>query len=67
MKRRVHVIPVGDKDIHAAQLMCWCHPLELEGGTVVHHAADCREKHERQTGSGYPDKKWVNIAEYILC
>lgn len=64
-RRRVHVIPLNDKDIHYAQMECWCHPGEIYGGVVVHNAADCREKFERQTGDGYPDKAWANIGEYV--
>lgn len=65
MVRRVHVIPTNDKDLHAAQMSCWCFPVHIHGGTVVHNAADCREKTERLDGVGYRDGKWVNVVEHV--
>lgn len=64
MERRIHVLPVGDVELHAAQAICWCHPLELEPRLWVHHAKDCREARERVTGTGCSDG-WVNVAEFI--
>lgn len=63
MKRRVHCIPIGDVDMHAAQLICWCHPIEMERNITVHNAADCREAKERATGEKCSEG-WINIAEF---
>lgn len=63
--RRIHVLPVGDVEIHAAQEICWCYPTETEPGMWVHHATDCREAHERVTGEKCSEG-WINIAEYVL-
>lgn len=62
--RRIHVLPVGDEGIHAAQEICWCHPTEIEPRLWVHNAKDCREAEERITGEKCSDG-WVNIAEYV--
>ena len=61
---RIHVIPVGDEDAHAAQATCWCHPLDSGDGVWLHHAKDCREAHERQNGEQCSEG-WVNIREEI--
>ena len=66
--RRRHVIPVGDtgphSGIHAADLGCWCHPLESNDGLLAtHNAHDCREVAERAgTGGG---GGWVLIDEIV--
>ena len=62
--RRLHVIPLGDVDVHAAQEICWCHPTETQPGLWVHHAKDCREAQERMHNRGCSEG-WTNIAEYI--
>lgn len=62
MSRRIHCLPIGDKDVHAAQETCWCHPTEIEPLLWVHNAADCREARERITGQKCSDG-WVNVAE----
>lgn len=64
MYRRIHVIPVGDVEIHAAQELCWCHPTETEPRLLVHNAKDCREARERVTGEKCSDG-WINIAERV--
>lgn len=64
MRRRIHCIPVGDCDLHAAQEICWCYPIEREPLIFVHNAGDTREKLERITGEQCSDG-WINIAEYI--
>lgn len=64
MVRRIHVLPVGDVELHAAQSICWCHPTETEPKLWVHNAKDCREARERATGEKCGDG-WVNIAEYV--
>jgi hypothetical protein len=74
MKRRLHVIPIGDLQVHAAQEICWCHPTETEPGIVVHNAKDCREARERALCSpaatdaeinAYKHLEWILIAEYV--
>lgn len=64
MVRRIHVLPVGDAEIHSAQEICWCHPTETEPRLWVHNAKDCREARERATGEKCSDG-WINIAEYV--
>ena len=64
MVRRIHVLPVGDMEIHAAQELCWCHPTETEPRLWVHNAKDCREARERATGKKCSDG-WIFIAEYV--
>lgn len=64
MTKRLHVIPVGDVEIHAAQEICWCHPLEIEPLVWAHNAKDCREAKERITGSKCSDG-WIAIAEFV--
>jgi hypothetical protein len=64
MVRRLHVIPIGDEEIHAAQTLCWCHPTAFEAPLWVHNARDCREAKERATGVKCSDG-WVTIAEYV--
>lgn len=60
--RRIHVIPIGDYEIHAAQATCWCHPVERES-VWIHNAKDCREARER---AGIKSSEgWVNIAEVL--
>ena len=63
MIRNIHVIPVGDYKIHAAQEICWCHPTEIEPKVWVHNAQDCREARERATGEKC-SPGWINIAEF---
>jgi hypothetical protein len=67
MTRKLHVIPIGDVDIHAAQECCWCSPSQNPDETAVwrHNAKDCREKRERQGIEAEPGNGWVIIAEYI--
>jgi hypothetical protein len=66
---RVHVLPVGDEHCHAAQASCWCHPTKDKYDTnlYVHHAKDCREKHERlnKCSDNYRNEGWVNILERV--
>ncbi len=62
MTRRIHVIPVGDVELHAAQEVCWCHPTEVEPNLFAHNAKDCREARER-VGVAI-SKGWISIAEY---
>lgn len=64
MIRRVHCIPIGDEQLHAAQEICWCHPTEIEVNLWAHNAADCREAKERMTGEKCSEG-WINIAEYV--
>lgn len=61
---RIHCIPVGDVDIHAAQATCWCHPIESHSGVWTHNAKDCRETTERLTGQRCSDG-WRLIVESI--
>lgn len=61
--RRIHVMPIGDVDIHSAQEICWCHPTETTPNVWTHNAKDCREASERRTGERC-SAGWVNIAEY---
>ncbi len=63
--RRIHALPVGDLEVHAAQSTCWCHPTETSPQVWVHNAKDCREVHERFTGEGKPGDNWVCIAEEV--
>lgn len=63
--RRLHVIPVGDREIHAAQESCWCHPAHTGSNVWVHNAKDCREARERATGEKCSEG-WINIAECIM-
>ena len=61
--RRLHVLPIGDWAIHAAQSTCWCYPTETSPNVWVHHASDCRERLERQglkAGAG-----WQIVAELL--
>lgn len=62
--KRIHVIPVGDKDVHCAQSTCWCCPIQTHTGVLTHNAKDCREAHERSTGKKSSDG-WVIIAEML--
>lgn len=62
--RRIHVLPIGDVELHAAQELCWCHPTETEPRLWVHNAKDVREARERATGEKCSDG-WINIAEYV--
>ena len=55
-----HVVPLDDEREHDLSLACWCQPLE-DGWTIIHHAADCREKYERQGMS--TGKQWAVILE----
>jgi hypothetical protein len=64
MTRRIHCIPVGDKEMHSAQEICWCHPTETQPRLFVHNALDCREAMERATGEKV-SAGWINIAEFI--
>jgi len=59
--KRNHVIPIGDGEIHNAQLDCFCRPLDKEG-VVVHNAKDCREKYER-IGIANRSDGWIIIGE----
>lgn len=52
-----HTVPVGDHQTHVLAEDCWCHPLRQpvldvlgrpSGWLMVHNAADCRERFERQ-------------------
>ena len=61
-EQRIHVIPVGDLDVHAAQATCWCNPTETESKLWVHNAKDCREAKERMTDEQCSEG-WVNIRE----
>jgi len=63
MPRNVHVIPIGDERLHSAQLICWCHPIEIEPQLIAHNAKDCREAKERITNEKC-SAGWVLIAEY---
>ena len=66
-EHRIHVIPIGDVEIHAAQEVCWCHPLrspkEPHRVSYIHHAKDIREAYERSHLEGIEGKPWVCIAE----
>jgi len=62
--RRIHVVPIGDEELHAAQEICWCHPTETEPRLWVHNAKDCRESKERATGEKCSDG-WISVAEFI--
>jgi hypothetical protein len=42
---RIHVIPTNDLREHIESKRCWCRPT-IDGGVVVHNAADGREKFE---------------------
>jgi len=64
MMVRMHIIPIGDIDIHYAQSTCWCHPLEKERNIFMHNAKDCREVKERLTNKGCSEG-WVIIKEKI--
>jgi hypothetical protein len=59
----IHVIPIGDTDIHAAQGTCWCHPLHRDG-VYTHNAKDCREASERHTGE-QSSEGWVLVREMV--
>ena len=61
-KRILHVIPIGDVEIHQAQSTCWCFPVEAYPGVMAHNAKDCREAIERQTGKKC-SSGWITIAE----
>jgi hypothetical protein len=60
---RIHVIPVGDLDLHAGQEICWCHPTEVDLGIWVHNAKDCREARERAGISR--SAGWISVMEYL--
>jgi hypothetical protein len=60
------VIPIGDLHIHCGQVTCWCYPLEIQPGTWVHNAKDCREARERLTGMQC-SPGWVSVAELVAC
>ena len=62
--RRLHVIPIGDEHIHAAQEVCWCYPVTFDGVLWTHNAKDCREVRERQTEE-QESEGWIIIAEYV--
>jgi hypothetical protein len=62
--RRLHVIPIGDEHIHAAQEICWCHPASQDGIQWTHNAKDCREARERHTKE-QESEGWIIIAEYV--
>lgn len=62
--QRIHSIPVGDLELHAAQETCWCHPTETAPAVWVHNAKDCRESRERVTGEKC-SAGWINIAEVV--
>lgn len=71
--RRLHVIPIGDHDVHAAQEICWCHPVlqqahewphKAQSPLWVHNAKDCRESQER-AGNENASEGWIIIAEYV--
>lgn len=64
MKKRTHVIPVGDEEIHCAQESCWCKPVQTEPGVFTHNAKDCREAQERITGQNCSEG-WVLIGEEV--
>lgn len=61
--RRCHILPVDDREPHEAGMACWCHPLHLHAGTVIHHAADCRERFERVNGTEYAEGRWTRVCE----
>jgi len=63
-EKRVHVMPVGDTEIHAGQACCDCKPTEVEPGVWVHHAWDCREARERLTGEACSDG-WLLVYEFV--
>lgn len=61
---RLHSVPLGDLHIHAAQMCCWCFPIEVEPRVVVHNAKDTREARER---AGYTcGKPWAQVIEYFI-
>lgn len=63
-EHRIHIIPLGDVQLHSAQAICWCHPLNTgEDDLWIHHAADTREAHERVNGEKCSDG-WALIAEF---
>lgn len=64
LNRRLHVIPIGDVEVHSAQEICWCHPLETADNIWTHNAKDCREAKERKTGEKCSEG-WICIAEFI--
>lgn len=66
--RRIHCVPVGDVEIHCAQMSCWCHPLLEDGDDehvdiVVHNTKDCREAQERIDNQSHGG--WINIGENL--
>jgi hypothetical protein len=48
----VHVIPLNDLREHVELDTCWCNPMLLEDGLIVHNAMDGRELFE--TGERKP-------------
>lgn len=46
----IHLIPLADTHLHAAQMVCPCHPVDVGDGVVAHNAWDTREAMERVTG-----------------
>jgi len=48
MKGDVHVSPVGDRVGHYERRDCWCRPVVLLDGVVVHNTADGREFAEQE-------------------
>ena len=55
-----HVIPVNDEHMHDPSPLCICQPLNQWDTLFVHHAADLREKWERQ-GIYSKDKHWIVV------
>lgn len=60
---RTHTIPIGGQEpMHMASHRCWCNPFVSTENTVIHHAADGREKYERQ-GIATIGQGWCYILE----
>jgi hypothetical protein len=55
-----HVIPANDAMEHVPTAQCACHPLIEPDGIAIHHAADLREKWERQKLT--TSKGWLVIS-----
>jgi hypothetical protein len=60
---RLNIIPVGGAEpFHLCSEHCWCNPFLPENGDVIHHAADGREKYERQ-GIATLGQAWCLVLE----
>lgn len=60
----IHVIPVGDREMHCAQSACWCKPTvdPKESHLITHNAADGRVRKEKADGRQHGDG-WILIGE----